>query len=326
MRPPALAVREIGSFHVGGGLVTLAGLPMRARVSSTGGPLEPIDPNGEIVAGQLYCQFVRLAEPRGAWPLLFWHGGGMTGVTWETTPDGRPGWQMHFLRAGFDTYVSDAMERGRASFAPWPEVYAEAPYFRTAREAWEIVFRFGPDGSWSPDPARRRTHPGLRFPVARFETFMNQFAPRWATNDAMTQRAYDALVERMGDCILLAHSQGCAFALQAALRAAPRVKAVILLDASGAPDPALHDAAGLRDVPHLFLYGDFLDRHPFWVRSLPAVRRWHEALRAAGAACDWIELPARGIAGNSHAMMCDDNSEEVAGIVLGWMRSRGLLA
>lgn len=54
----------------------------------------------------------------------------MTGVNWDTTPDGRPGWQMFFLRAGFDTYVSDAVERGRASWAPFPQVYPEAPFFR----------------------------------------------------------------------------------------------------------------------------------------------------------------------------------------------------
>jgi hypothetical protein len=64
----------------------------------------------------------------------------MTGVNWETTPDGRPGWQMYFLRAGFDTYVSDAVERGRASWAPFPQVYPDPPFFRTAKEAWEERF------------------------------------------------------------------------------------------------------------------------------------------------------------------------------------------
>ena len=52
---------------------------------------------------------------------------------------------MFFLHAGFDTFVSDAVERRRASFAPFPQVYAEAPYFRTAKEAWEDTFRFGPE-------------------------------------------------------------------------------------------------------------------------------------------------------------------------------------
>jgi hypothetical protein len=129
--PPALSVREIGSFHVGGKMVALAGLPPRQRVSTASGPVHPIDPNGEIIVGQLYVQYVRLASPRGAYPLLLWHGGGMTGVNWETTPDGRAGWQMFFLRAGFDVFVSDAVERGRASWAPYPDIYPEPPYFRT---------------------------------------------------------------------------------------------------------------------------------------------------------------------------------------------------
>ena len=45
-----------------------------------------------------------------------WHGGGLTGVTYETKPDGKPGWLNYFLRKGWDTYVSDAMERGRSGW------------------------------------------------------------------------------------------------------------------------------------------------------------------------------------------------------------------
>lgn len=153
LEPPALRVSEIGSFYVGGESVRLEGLPARGRVSTPGGPIHPVDPNGEMIAGQMYVQYVRLAEPKTSTPLLMWHGGGMTGVTWENTPDGRAGWRMFFLRAGFDTYVSDAVERGRASWAPYPQVYSEPPYFRTAKEAWEETFRFGPAGSWDADPA-----------------------------------------------------------------------------------------------------------------------------------------------------------------------------
>ena len=97
-RQTLVLVREIGSFHVGGGLLTLAGLPLRQRGSTRGGPVRTVDPNGEIAAGQMFAQYVRLAEPRGRFPVLMWHGGGMSGVNWETTPDGRVGWQMLFLR------------------------------------------------------------------------------------------------------------------------------------------------------------------------------------------------------------------------------------
>jgi pimeloyl-ACP methyl ester carboxylesterase len=326
-RPEApILVREIGSFHLGGRMTALAGLPPRGRVSTPGGPVHPVDPNGEIMAGQLYVQYVRLAAPRGVSPLLLWHGGGMTGVNWETTPDGRPGWQMFFLRAGLDVYVSDAVERGRASWAPFPEVYPEAPYFRTARETWEETFRFGPAGSWHLDPARRATHPGLRFPAGCMEAFMNQFVPRWGTNDGLTQRAYDLLVARLDGAIVLTHSQGGNFGLRAALTAPDRVRAVISLEPSGAPDPQVDEAmVRLRGVPHLFLWGDYLDRHPFWVHSLPQVRRYHAALVRAGIDAKWIHLPDRGIIGNSHALMADDNSDAIAELVLDWMSRHELL-
>ncbi len=320
-----LAVHDIGSFHIGGKMITLSGMSPRERISTAHGAVHPIDPNGEIIAGQMYVQYVRLVSARSAHPLLLWHGGGMCGVNWETTPDGRPGWQMFFLRAGFDVYVSDAVERGRASWAPYPDVYPEAPYFRTAREAWEETFRFGPAGSWDPDPARRRPHDGLRFPAACMEAFMNQFIPRWANNDARIQHAYDALIAHLDPSIVLTHSQGGNFGLNAALHAPDRVKAVISLEPSGAPDPATSDPATLRGVPHLFVWGDYLDQHPFWIHSLPKVRRWRDALAAAGVDVEWIDLPARGISGNSHALMADDNSDRVATLVLDWMRQRKLI-
>jgi hypothetical protein len=64
----------------------------------------------------------------------------------------------------------------------------------------------------------------------------------------------------------------------------------------------------------------------YWVDSVPSVRRWHDALAAAGADVEWIDLPAQGIQGNSHALMADDNSDAIAMIVLDWLRRHGLAA
>lgn len=114
--------------------------------------------------------------------------------------------------------------------------------------------------------------------------------------------------------------------MSAALADPGRVRAVISLEPSGAPDPAVRDAGLLKAVPHLFIWGDRLDRHAFWINSRPAVQHWHDALRDAGCDVTWIDLPAIGISGNSHALMADDNSDEIAGIVLGWLRQKGLTA
>jgi hypothetical protein len=92
------------------------------------------------------------------------------------------------------------------------------------------------------------------------------------------------------------------------------------LEPSGAPDPIREDARVLKDVPHLFLWRDYLDQHSFWVESRPASERWRGALEQAGCDVTWTELPALGIVGNTHALMSDDNSDIIAGLVLDWLR------
>jgi hypothetical protein len=82
-------VKEIGSFHIGGRTETLTGMPTREVVFSPGAPPLTVDPNGEFEVEQMYVQYVKLAQPKGKVPILLWHGGGLTGVTWETKPDGR---------------------------------------------------------------------------------------------------------------------------------------------------------------------------------------------------------------------------------------------
>lgn len=131
MRNDPIAIGRIGSFHVEGREIIARGLPLQEGVFTRGSPPRKIDLNGEHEAEQMYVQYVRLAEPKTKYPLLMWHGGGMTGVTWEDTPDGRPGWQMAFLRNGHDVYVSDAVERGRV------EAYGDAN--RAAGGAFDII-------------------------------------------------------------------------------------------------------------------------------------------------------------------------------------------
>lgn len=42
------------------------------------------------------------------------HGAGQFSRTWESTPDGREGFQNIFLRRGFSTYLVDQPRRGSA--------------------------------------------------------------------------------------------------------------------------------------------------------------------------------------------------------------------
>lgn len=318
----ATDIGEVGSFHIGGRAVTLLGLPKQEVVFSPGAPPLTVDPNGEFQVEQIYVQYVRQAAPKARYPLLLWHGGGLSGVTWETKPDGQPGWQSFFIRAGHDVYVSDAVERGRASWARYPEVFKTEPLFRTKAEAWTL-FRFGP--SYDPDPAKRAAFPGVQFPVDALDQFMKQGVPRWATNDAATQAAYDALVQRVCPCVIVTHSQGGNFGFTAALHAPDKVRALVSIEPSGAPDPAKAAIAPLKSVPHLVVYGDYIGDNAFWQRIVPATTRYREALAAQGGVAELVDLPAQGIKGNTHMLMMDRNSDQVAALVQDWMTRQGLM-
>jgi pimeloyl-ACP methyl ester carboxylesterase len=314
-------VKEVGSFHVGGHTETLAGLPIKEASFSAGMPPIKLDPNGEFLVEQMYVQYVKLAQPKAKVPLLLWHGGGLSGVTWESKPDGKPGWQQFFLNAGYDTYVSDAVERGRAGWARFPEIWKSEPVFRTKKEAWEL-FRFGP--SYEPGGSRVEFE-GQQFPVEALDNFMRQGSPRWLTNDAATQKAYDEYVQKVCPCIIVVHSQGGNFGFTAALNAPDKVKALIAVEPSGAPDPAKVDAAKVKGVPLLVVWGDFHDKHATWQKIRPQPEKWAAAIKAAGGTVDTFDLPKMSIKGNTHMLMMDRNSDDVAKLVADWISKQGLV-
>ncbi|RXG87506.1 esterase [Bradyrhizobium zhanjiangense] len=313
-------VKEVGSFHIGGRTETLNGLASKEIVFSPGAPPIKVDPNGEFEVEQMYVQFVKLAQPKSKLPLLLWHGGGLSGATWETKPDGKPGWQQFFLNAGYDVYVSDAVERGRASWARYPEIFKSEPFFRPKKEAWEL-FRIGPSYEVG---GKREAFEGEQFPIEAFDQFAKQGIPRWATNDTATQKAYDALVQKVCPCIIVVHSQGGNFGFTAALNAPDKVKALIAVEPSGAPDPAKADAAKLKGVPHLIVWGDFLDKVSVWSKLVVNPTRWGQAIAATGGKVDTFELPKMGIKGNTHMMMMDRNSDDIARLVNDWIGKQGL--
>lgn len=317
----ALVVAEVGSFHTGGRQAVLEGLPTQQVRFTPTGPINEVNPNGEFEVEQMYTQYVKLAPSasRASYPLLMWHGGGLSGVTWETKPDGKPGWQMYFLRAGHDVYVSDSVERGRASWARYPEIFTSAPTFRTKKEGWELV-RIGPNYAAG---GARTAYPDTQFPIAFYDQFMKQGVPRWVTNDAATLRAYDALVNQVCPCVITVHSQGSTFAYQLANTYPDKIKAVIGIEPSGALDPEKVDVAGLAKVPLLFVWGDKIRETPRWMAVQAPVKKMIEAIKAKGGQVEEFDLPAMGIHGNSHMMMMDRNSDQIAGLVQAWMVKGG---
>jgi len=320
------ALKDFGSFHIGGRQVSLENLPVKEIVFTKGSPPVKVNPNGDFEVEQMYVQYFIPKKQVSRYPLLMWHGGGLSGVTWETKPDGNPGWMHYFIKAGHPVYVSDAVERGRSSWARYPEIFQTEPLFRTKKEAWEY-FRLGPKDAYDPDPAKRKTYPGMRFPVEYFDQFAKQGVPRWVTNDAPTQKAYDALVQRVGSCVIMPHSQGGNFAFNAALHTPDRVKAIIAIEPSGAP-PSGPDLEKIKHIPMLILWGDYMNEPDLalpWKKFEAGVKAFADDINGRGGRVDWIVLPEIGIRGNDHMLMMDTNSDAVAAVIQEWMGKNDLL-
>lgn len=317
---PPVALADWGSFHIGGREVVIAGQPVREVLFSPGGVPARVDPNGTYLMGGMYAGYMIPAERRGTVPLMLWHGGGLSGVSWETTPDGRPGWQHFFVRRGWHTIVSDAVERGRSGWTMIPDQTGGQPVFLTVDNPFER-FRIG-DGAGS--FARGAVLPGNQFPADResYMNFMRQIVPRFTTTDALTLDAYLALLDRTGPSVVVAHSQAGLFGWRAAQERPANVRALVLVEPAAVGDPA--KVAALRDVPVLMVFGDYIATDPRWPTIRANGLRFAEAVRAAGGTVDVVDLPERGIRGNSHMIMMDRNSDAVAAVVGDWLAAKGL--
>ncbi|WP_226365075.1 alpha/beta fold hydrolase [Pseudonocardia sp. ICBG162] len=299
------ALSTFGSFTVAGRRAEVTGLPLRHVQLSRDLPAYPVDPNGTYAVDHAYVQYF-VPEPVGHPPLVFVHGGGMAGTTWEGTPDGREGWLQYFLRRGHPCYVVDNVERGRAGWLPDPAGPTDGALLRTEQEAWD-AFRIGPPEGY---PARA-CHPGCLFPVEALEALARQQVPRWMTTTALAVGAVTALVERIGRCRVVAHSQGGGIAVAAAAATPALVESLVLVEPHGLPDDG-----GPAGVRQLLVSGDFLDRTPLY-RRLRA--QWSAYVGGAAGPVGHLDLPAAGRAGNSHMPMMDTNSDVVATMIAEWL-------
>jgi hypothetical protein len=317
-----IVLKDMGSFHVGGRLVEITGKPVKDVLFTPGGVPSKVDFNGAYQTGQMYVQYFKPQPERGAVPLLLWHGGGLTGVTYETTPDGREGWLNFFLRKGWSVYNSDAVERGRAGWSMYPDIFPGEPLFLTAANPFER-FRIGAGpGSFSQDIAKRRQLPGSQFPASGYDNFVKQGVPRWTTTDGITIQAYTEEVDKVCPCAVIVHSQAGQFGFKVAQARPEKINALVAIEPSAPGD--LEKVTQLRDVPILIVFGDYIEQDARWKKIHETILAFAERIKSAGGHVDVIDLPALGIKGNSHMMMMDQNNAAIAGLIQDWLQRQSL--
>jgi hypothetical protein len=333
-----LVIKKQGSFFVGGTVITAPG---------TFDPINPT-PAGQTFNGDhAYAQFQIPLNARNL-PLVMWHGAGQSGKTYESTPDGREGYQTIFLRRGWAVYILDQARRGRAARSTETFTITPTPGEQGTFVTWRL-------GIWP------NLYPNSQFPSgpAALEQFFRQMTPSTGGGDLLRTGDYQANVDavsalfaKIGPAVLITHSASGGLGWLTGVQS-PNVKAIIAYEPSEflfpegelppptAPAgvfPSLFgtavsgaDFAKLTKIPIQLVYADHIPTSPspipglqFRLAMITRGRLFVEAVNRHGGDASLLHLPEIGIFGNTHFAMSDLNNLEIADLLSDYLREKGL--
>ena len=313
-----LTLASQGSFFIGGEYKTM---PAAGR----GAP-------GEITINQMYVQFQIPPNGDRHVPVVMVHGCCLSSKTWETTPDGRMGWNEYFVRKDRSVYLADQSSRARSGFDPstiaavkagtMPPSQLPNIFAASHQSAWSI-FRFGPEFG--------KAFPDGQFPIEAVDELYKQMIPDLNStlpNPNPTWKNMAALAVKLNGAVLMGHSESGFFPEQAALAdpsAIPNIKGLISIEM---PCPELPPAqiATLAKIPTLVMFGDHLADMPGggpanWNASYESCQKFVQQMKDKGGDAEMMHLPKLGIKGNSHMLMQDRNNLQLADLILTWIDS-----
>lgn len=334
-----LIIQEQGSFAVGGTVVSNPGAfdPVKH------GAYNPTSQSseGQTLHGDHAYVFYQIPQMARKLPLVFWHGHGQSAKTWETTPDGREGYQNIFLRRRFPVYLIDQPRRGRAARSTQPTNITASP----DEQLWFGIFRLG---AW-PD-----FYPGVQFSKdsAALNQFYRQMVPNTGAYDAQVNiDAVSSLFEKTGQGILVTHSQSGGPGWRTAIKN-NNVKAIISFEPGGdfvfpegealdtikvsgrviaPPRVPATDFMKLTKIPIIIYYGDNIPVQPSlnpgqeqWRVFLAVAKQFREVVNRHGGDVTLVHLPEIGIKGNTHFLMSDLNNLDIANHLSEFLKQKGL--
>lgn len=327
-----LMIQEQGSFAAGGTMITAPG---------SFNPRKPMNPDGQTYHGDHAYTFYQIPVDARKLPIVMWHGAGQFSKTWETTADGREGFQNIFLRRQYGVYLIDQPRRGDAGRSMVEATVKPVP----DEQLWFNQFRIG---LW-PDYFE-----GVQ--VARDAQTRDQFFRAMTPNTGpfdmgVVSDGVSAVFDKIGPGILFTHSQGGGPGWLTAIKN-NKVKAIVAFEpgssfvfAQGevpAPIPSAFDTVqgaavpmdqfmALTRIPILILYGDNIPEQAVdlpaqdsWRARLKMARLWRDAVNRHGGDVRLIHLPEIGIKGNTHFPMSDLNNVQIADLVSGFLTEKHL--
>jgi hypothetical protein len=131
-----------------------------------------------------------------------------------------------------------------------------------------------------------------------------------------------ALAIRLKGAILMGHSESGFFPQQAALLDPAGIRGMISIEMP-CPDLSAQQIATLATIPTLVMFGDHLadvqGGPANWAQSFETCEKYVGRVKEAGGDAEMMYLPKMGIKGNSHMLMQDRNSLQLADLIIGWI-------
>jgi pimeloyl-ACP methyl ester carboxylesterase len=188
--------------------------------------------------GAMYMDVWVPRNVRSPYPVILFHANGQTGVQWQQTPDGRPGWAYRLLEQGYVVYMVDYPTRGRSAYVPLPGPNKQpidgALNIRTALELERIWTNARERGDF-PLKMNHTQWPGagkIGDPV--FDNFMRSQVQFAGQATALAREATIALLDALNTpVILFAHSQGGGVAFEVTEERPQLVRAMVSLEPGG---------------------------------------------------------------------------------------------
>ena len=326
-----LVIQEQASFAVGGTVITTPGTYNNNAPAAA----------GQSFHGDHLYAFHQVPQNPKALPIVMLHGAFQSARSWETTSDGREGFQTIFLRRGFPVYLVDQPRRGRAGNSTVAASIEATPNDQLFFDQFRI-------GKW---PNYFDNVQFDRKPQT-LDQFFRSVTPNTGPYDAgVISNAMSALFTKTGPAILFTHSQGGGPGWLTAIKN-PNVKAIVAFEPGsgfifpqGELPPAMPSAAGtlspeavplsdfqkLTRIPIVIYYGDNFPVEPTtergqdnWRVRLAMARLWVDAINKRGGDARLVHLPEIGIKGNTHFLMSDLNNVQIADLVSKFLTEKKL--
>jgi pimeloyl-ACP methyl ester carboxylesterase len=319
-----LVIESQGSFFVGGESKTSKELS-----ASTNGP--GAGDAGDVTINQMYVQYQTPVHGNQHRPVVMVHGCCLSSKTWETTPDGRMGWNEYFVRQGRSVYLADQSSRARSGFdatklnavklGKVPPSELPNVFMASHQTSW-VLFRFG--------PTFNTAFPDEQFPVQAADELYKQMIPDLnaflpAPNPTWTNMA--KLGVQLHGAVLVGHSESGFFPEQAALIDPTGVKGIVSIEMACETTLKPEQLSTLSKIPILIMFGDHLGDIPgrfgsIWSTNFDTCNKFVQQVTDAGGDARMMYLPKMGIKGNSHMLMQDKNNLQLADLILRWIDDR----